>query len=587
MSTGTARWISHRAKRRRLAPRGLGLAAALLVWCAATARADTFPVGPGCSHTTLASAVLAAWLTPGDDLIKITAALTNQAALFDDFAPGVRGAVTVRGGYTSCADATSSGRTVVDGTATQAVVTVETTSQSQSRVILENLELSGGLRGVSVAAGGELVLRNVRIADNEESGAYVGPDGTLTADGATEIVHNGWLSTPPAWGGGISCVGGYLDLDGAIEDNRAENGAGVAMSSGCVADLRPGASVSGNEADFFGGGFHLGSGSLLVGDGDGTAIEIAGNSATSGGGIYAVGSVTVLLQDASLSDNFATEEGGALHAHAGAQVHVLRNQGCEGDLVPCNRIVGNELADFSTGTGTAVYASDAFVRLSGLAIRQNSSGIFTFPTLLYVRGATGELQLENLAISGNWADILIWADAGATVFGGYLSSTRNVFRPSHVPPAPQPPLEESTISVSGEAGFYSSIFMDHGGFSAGPGASLVADCLLVSTMDGIAGGTFVLVADPQFLDPDGGNLHLPPTSPAVDYCDEAVYPFPGGPDGDGETRDVDHPSNPDGSPGVAGGRFDIGYDEVQASSSEIFSDGFESGSTGAWDLRVP
>lgn len=565
----------------------IGLAAALLVASAATARADTFSVGPSCAHTTLASAVLAAWLTPGDDLIKVTAALGNQAAVFDDFAPGVRGAVTVRGGYTSCADATSSGRTVVDGTATQAVVAVETTSQSLSRVILENLELSGALRGVSVSAGGELILRNVRIADNEESGAYVGPDGTLTADGATEIDHNGWLSAPPTWGGGISCVGGYLDLDGAIEDNRAENGAGVSMGSGCLAELRPGASVSGNQAGFFGGGIYLDSGSLLVGDGDGTAIEIGGNSATSGGGIYALGAVTVLLQDASLSFNFA-DEGGALRAHAGAQVHVLRDQGCEGDLVLCNRIEANELAPFTFGRGTAVYATDSFVRLSGLTIRANLGGIFSYPTLLYVSGSTGELQLENLAIWGNWAASLIRAEAGATVVGGYLSSARNRFQESSIPPLPPPPAEDSTIAViDAEAEFYSSIFWDHGGFSVAGGASLVADCLLVSTLEGVEGGTFVTVANPQFANPDGGNLHLPSISPAVDYCDEVVYPFPGGPDGDGEPRNVDHPSNPDGSPGVAGGRFDIGYDEVQASSSEIFSDGFESGSTGAWDSETP
>jgi len=542
-------------------------ALSLLVASVAPIGADTFSVGPACAHTTLSSAVLAAWLTPGDDLIKVTAPLTNQSPVFDDFKPSVRGKVTVRGGYTSCGDATASGRTTVDGVTSQPVVRVQTSTQSESRVILENLELSGGARGASVTGGGHLTLNNVLVTANEGGGVTV-TDGTLVTNAASELFQNGWggAIVPPT-GGGIDCFGGHLDLRGLVDNNRAELGAGIAMLSGCTAELRPGFVLNGNQATSNGGGVYLSGPGVLLGNGAGTALQISGNYANRGGGLYATGAgAVVVLQDAALSTNGATQEGGALYALVGPEIHLLRGSGCSSGA-PCNLLENNYLS--TNLEGSAVYAWDALVVLRQQRVEGNQELFIPTlqPSLFYVRGASGELWLENLQLWDNRAAELVRVVGGASFVGGYLSSARNRY-----------------------GAVYSSILWDHQGFFlAGEGASLLTDCLIVSTTLGVPiGSVFISTADPQFLDANGGNLHLPAASPAVDYCDEAVYPWPGGSDFDGEARNVDHPANPNGSPGVGGGRFDIGFDEVPSSLvPEIFADDFEGGTLGEWSLSVP
>ncbi len=68
----------------------------------------------------------------------------------------------------------------------------------------------------------------------------------------------------------------------------------------------------------------------------------------------------------------------------------------------------------------------------------------------------------------------------------------------------------------------------------------------------------------------------------MDYCDTFYYE-PTQADADFELRGFDRPENANGSPGVSGGTFDIGYDEVWP----LFADGFESGTTSAWSSSVP
>ena len=79
-----------------------------------------------------------------------------------------------------------------------------------------------------------------------------------------------------------------------------------------------------------------------------------------------------------------------------------------------------------------------------------------------------------------------------------------------------------------------------------------------------------------------GNLRVSPNSPAVDYCDAFNY-LPQHFDGDHEARGFDLSFNANGSPGVAGGLYDLGFDEVRP----LFADGFATGNTSAWSSVVP
>ena len=70
---------------------------------------------------------------------------------------------------------------------------------------------------------------------------------------------------------------------------------------------------------------------------------------------------------------------------------------------------------------------------------------------------------------------------------------------------------------------------------------------------------------------------MAPTSPAVDYCDDSQYPPTTG-DSEGEPRGYDHEDNANAVPGVPGGTFDLGADEVWW----FFRDGFEGGDLTGW-----
>jgi hypothetical protein len=96
------------------------------------------------------------------------------------------------------------------------------------------------------------------------------------------------------------------------------------------------------------------------------------------------------------------------------------------------------------------------------------------------------------------------------------------------------------------------------------------------------GGTSVVAVDPRFAAPAQGDLHLHPQSPAVDFCNIAAY-APAHGDGDGQARGFDLGSNPNGTPGVPGGLFDLGFDEVRP----LFADGFETGGTSRWSAVTP
>jgi hypothetical protein len=567
--------------RRSLSPSLASTMVALLVGVATSAEGATFSVGGGCTHSTLAAAVFAAYLTPEDDLIKVTQALTNQSAVIEDFRQSVRGTVTIRGGYTSCGDTTSSGRTAIDGTSSQPVIRVETSTETLSTAILENLELRGAARGAAVLAGGQLTLNNVLVTDNRDGGVLV-DGGALVTNATTDIFQNGWWegSPVPATGGGILCIDeGLLDLRGEIDNNRAELGAGVALHSGCDAALNPGTWITSNQSTSNGGGLYVSAGTNLVGDGQGDGIFLWGNHALRGGGIYVDGAGLVLLQDASLASNAALFDGGAVYALNGATVHLTPSIGCPDGFWACNEIVGSQLSD-DVGRGSAVYAFGASVTLRRLRVENNQPNFPQFRVpLFYVGGTNGELILENLVIAGNRATNLVEADTGATVIGGYLSSADNSYESGSTFPS------ATTITGSGTtAGFYSSILWDHQGFFISGGAVVELDCLMTNTLAGVPPGSFAIsTADPEFLAPASGNLRVGPSSPAVDYCDLGAYPFPGAPDFDGLSRPADRPDNANGFPGVEGGTIDIGAHELQLGATPfIFIDDFETGDLSAW-----
>ncbi|HSM51939.1 MAG TPA: hypothetical protein VLA75_11120, partial [Thermoanaerobaculia bacterium] len=141
------------------------------------------------------------------------------------------------------------------------------------------------------------------------------------------------------------------------------------------------------------------------------------------------------------------------------------------------------------------------------------------------------------------------------------------------------------IANSGDIGLYSSLFDDTKGAVTSAGGAVTADCLLVDSATGLPPGSFFFGV-PQFINRAGGDLRQIATSPGVDFCDESLVPWPGSLDGELQARGLDLPANPNGAPGVVGGTFDVGFDEV-VPPELVFTDGFESGSTAAWSAKTP
>ncbi|MEM8933456.1 MAG: hypothetical protein AAGE94_19860, partial [Acidobacteriota bacterium] len=146
---------------------------------------------------------------------------------------------------------------------------------------------------------------------------------------------------------------------------------------------------------------------------------------------------------------------------------------------------------------------------------------------------------------------------------------------------------------NGRAELFSSIVIEGNGVSttgfgsdrvfapAGAGATYTADCVIAHEVASLPDpfSSHRLETDPTriWANQGAGEPELARTSPAIDYCDDAVY-SPVDDDIGGEGRGVDA-LIPDRR-----GIFDVGADEFQEPDGLIFWDDFESDSTGAWDL---
>jgi hypothetical protein len=117
--------------------------------------------------------------------------------------------------------------------------------------------------------------------------------------------------------------------------------------------------------------------------------------------------------------------------------------------------------------------------------------------------------------------------------------------------------------------------------------SSVDDCSRltgVSSVSGLRGSaTLISTLDPQFRNALAGDLRVGFTSPAIDFCDATLFQ-PTHTDRDGENRGYDVAGNANGSPGLPGGLYDLGADEVR---DLLLVDGFESGNTALWSGQSP
>lgn len=529
--------------------------------------------GAGCTHATIAAALLSAALTPETDWIYLTKTISydNVQLTLTDWDPATIGGVNLAGGIESCGGGLPNGRTTLTGTGSNPVLTVEATAGEASSVFVSRLDLVGGTRGLDVKGNSFVDVFSSIVTGN-------GTGVRVTAGARVELRESALVygNSGGLFGGGVYCsdAGSEVELRGVLLDNHATSaGGGLFATASCQVEIGDGAQILLNSAPL-GGGVYLQSSASMTGGGGGAwGASITNNTATDGGGgLYLNGPATSgQLTNIAIDDNTAADFGAGIALVNGADLEISRDPGAANCVAPprCVSVSGNAL---TSGTdGSAIYLESLATLELAQAFVESNSGAGEAGYLIYAEGGS-LIRLEGTRLWNNHAVSLFEADNAADIVAAFVSAARNDYLVGGVPPR----FDSQGGRAHGGARIdvLTSILVDHGPFETSDGGEVHGECLLLDTVAGLttSTGAPMVGVDPRFRDPDNGDLSLGIDSPAVDSCD-ALSAIPSYPDHDLDPRGTDLVA-------VANlfGPYDRGADEVVP----LFYDGFESGNTSAW-----
>jgi predicted outer membrane repeat protein len=610
------------------ASRRCGRLATLLACFAAWSPAlafNVYKVDPTCPEpgvfATIHDAVAAAAANPGEDYVWIShdghTTTYHEHVVIND-ADGV----IIEGGFNDCYDFDPGSDTTTvsgDGNGGFAVFEISGTSH----VYLGNLGITGANHtastrnggGISFVGQGELTLANVAITNNQADvggGVYMEysnrgamGDLTLTLLDNAQIAFNTAIN-----GGGIAMIG---SAPGFTSDRAALH-----------ADA-PGVWIAYNDATGSGGGLLLKwLGSAQIGSpGLGTLGVIYNNSAANGGGIAMINPANYDASDGPyahlyttdpahpvrIRNNTATQFGGAIYTEASRGMHVANdasllasdfrideNIAAEGsaiyaepnggdvDLtlgpqiskancdagVLCNSIDHNVDEDSAGPTGGAAitFTESGFVEMNRISLRNNVGGNVVHAISSGIQGSLN-VAISNALIADNTtsSDLLKFAGPGYAPIQllNVTIAHNSVVSPNVVYAEHNVTIDASIIDQAENTAI---------GY-AGPADGLIVTYSIASA-PGAAGEGFVVGA-PNFVDAAGGDYHLLPWSPGLDF---APTPPIGAPpydyDLDGKDRVKDLSSIPNVNTGARPYR-DAGAYELQfvCAPDEVFCSGFE------------
>jgi len=513
-------------------------------------------VGSGCTYATIAAAIAAA--DAGDRLLIEGGVAFVENILIDRD-------LTLQGGYNGCASG-STGRTTIDGNATNSVVRIT----YGLNVTLENLNITNGSTGtegggIEFALGtgtGQLNLTHVSIYENIGGwggGLWAGVNTQIM--GTDVVIYN---NTATIYGGGLRLYGSHAFLsDTYIYDNIAPSGGGVYATlqntSAPQLNLLSSADVHDNQAltgDGFGGGVYMSQGTVSVADCsdifyndaingggsylitstitiNGSCSEIQLNTASgNGGGVYAQGSSINLDEDAELYDNQAGGSGGGAYLDSsnlysdkssvrfntagsyGGGIYAANNSVVDMDLggysclgVRCSQLSYNTA---SSSYGGGIYASNSKVDLRNIFVESNSA---TLGGGLYAYDDSTVYVYNNLFARNNASST---AGDGIRINSASMTGSGNTLAYNDAGGASTGraiDLASSNLTLG------CSIIWGH--------ASSINDMDENVTYSDIQGGYLGagnLNMNPLFVASGSFDYHLQNTSPVIDRCVSSVSP---------------------------------------------------------------
>lgn len=573
---------------------------------ASSSAAAVFTVGGdgACTHGNLLAAISAAATNgPALDEIRVATNLTYNAIV----APIAGHSVTVRGGYSDCADPVASGRTVIRGTTAGQNGTFSTSGTAATYTLdLENLELREG--GNATRRGGALrvegsfgvTLRNSVVTDNfaaRGGGVYIdGSDGAgITIDAASTISNN----IAGVSGGGVYCQdNGRVLLQGLILANTAQdggsdpvesgNGGGAALY-GCAMTQQRSSGFRGvlaNTALRHGGGYYVRNGGDVFVTGDGIdPAKVTDNVAGDTGGGIAVNDqlvppiVSAVTIGSSWVERNRAPTGAGIGLVSGGNVSMFRTNAaatCH-DATYCSSLSLNEPPPGGLGFGCAAFAGPGSeLRVHGTRVEENCESEAGWA---FRQRSDSIVLVESSVVANNGSNDPFFIDnffsgelvvAWSTVSGHYPSQRVGMFGVG------ADGMSDGTLRVYGTilAEPFQQIVVARGIGGQLPPMTFDFDCLVVPTSftQSLTPIRSVELAAPYgMIDPAAGNFRLASGSALpVDWCDASRGARVSG-DADGVTTVYDAPR------ANQFGTYDIGAYElvVPALPDPLFANGFE------------
>lgn len=509
------------------------------------------PIVQGCTHDTIQAAVDAS--DPGEE-VRITSVGSPYIGSINIGSHGV----SLKGGYLDCiaanADTESDTKPIIKANNPfNSAITVDNPS---GEVVFESMIVQDSDNGFDLKSNFPVTLSNIDISTNT-----IGVLLDQYAEGSNELNINYTLIESNSLSG-ISC----LDQDSVVNIHNSEvKNHQIVNEAYSTLDFRSGCRINAQDSSIHDNSNVAGGGALRLEGGSVASLRnvvFQANQANSdgeglgnGGAILATSGSNISAVSTCFIDNSASN-GGAV-ALDGASFTASRGSQKSGCHKYQNNRASNQGGVFFVGFASSAILDSAVVQES----RADQSIVATVIVGSYFGIINSLITNNGDSGSGDWADESLFGVAllgfGSTLDIWYSTIADNNITDIIIDDLNGAVDVKSSI-ISDQVDVIQTVTSNNDNF----------ECLIAHENQSYSSGS-ATVTDPLFKDRANGDFSLTATSPAIDYCYEAIQLNTVGDDYEADLRGVDHP-------GVADflGPFDLGFNAFN--HRILFRNGFDS-----------